>query len=172
MPHTKTAIFAGGCFWCMEQTFETEVAGVVAVLSGYSGGTTPSPTYKNMGDHVEVVQVEYDPAKATYQQLLDVYWRNIDPTDPEGQFADKGHQYKSAIYYADDTEKTLAEASLAKVKAELKGETVYTQILPATPFYAAEEYHQNFYKTNEAHYKSYKYGSGRPQRLKEVWGAK
>jgi len=169
---TETAIFAGGCFWCMEKPFE-ELQGVQSVTSGYTGGTTTNPTYEDYvaGGHIEVVQIVYDPARISYDRLLDVYWHQVDPTDPNGQFVDRGHAYTTAIFYTTPEQKGLAERS----KAELEARGVYdkpivTPIRPAEPFYAAEEYHQDYYKMNPIRYHYYRSNSGRDAFLDEVWG--
>jgi peptide-methionine (S)-S-oxide reductase len=168
----EKAVFAGGCFWCMEEAYEA-VEGVSAVVSGYEGGTVDNPTYEQVSGgetgHYEVVEVEYDPDVVTYEQLLDVFWKNVDPYDDRGQFCDKGSQYLSAVFYGNDEERQLAEASRAKIAAD-SGQSVVTEILPDTRFYPAEEYHQDFYRTNEARYKYYKFACGRAQRLEEIWG--
>jgi peptide-methionine (S)-S-oxide reductase len=167
-----TAVFAGGCFWCMEEAFD-EVPGVSATISGYTGGSKENPTYQEVSSgstgHYEVVQVEYDPAQVTYGELLETFWRNVDPLDERGQFCDKGSQYLSAIFVANDQERQLAEATKAKV-AEQLDMPIATQVLAAQTFYPAEDYHQDFYKTNAARYKFYKFGCGRAQRLEEIWG--
>ena len=168
-----TAIFAGGCFWCMESDFE-KLPGVTDVVSGFTGGTLKNPTYN--GDHTghyESVLVTYDPNKVSYQGLLDYYWVNIDPFDDKGQFCDKGHAYMAAIFVATDQERKLAEQSKAKVAAEFPGKTIATQILPATTFYPIkgdESYHQDYYKKNPVRYNFYRYTCGRDARLKEIWG--
>jgi len=168
----EKAIFAGGCFWCMEEAYE-KVPGVLSVVSGYSGGEVDNPTYQQVSSggtgHFEVVEVEYDPDAVSYKQLLDIFWHNIDPLDARGQFCDKGSQYLSAVFVANDAEKQLAEASKAEVEQQL-GEKAATPILPETTFYLAEDYHQNYYETNSARYHFYKFGCGRPQRLEELWG--
>jgi peptide-methionine (S)-S-oxide reductase len=172
---TAQAIFAGGCFWCMEPPFD-KTDGVISTTSGYSGGEKADPTYEQVSEggtgHYEVVRIEYDPAKVTYRQLLDVFWRNVDPYDAEGQFCDKGDQYRAAIFYADDAEKKQAEDSRAELIASgrLK-EPIATQIIPAKPFYAAEDYHQDYYEKNPLKYKFYRYGCGRDARLEVLWGA-
>lgn len=171
---TATAIFAGGCFWCMEPPYD-KLEGVKSTISGYIGGHKKNPSYRQVtrGDtgHYEAVKIEYDPAKVSYDTLLDVFWRNIDPLDDRGQFCDKGSQYLSAVFYVDDTQKRLAEASRAALQksAKLKGDIV-TEILPAGEFYAAEDYHQNYYKKNPIRYKFYRSGCGRDARLDELWG--
>ncbi len=168
MSKTEKAIFAGGCFWCMESEFEHQ-KGVFAVTSGYTGGTSTNPTYENHKGHVEAVEVEYDPAQVGYEQLLVIYWSNVDPLDAGGQFFDRGDSYKTAIFVKNDTEKKLAEASKEKVEKKL-GQKVAVEIKPATPFYRAEEYHQDYYKKDPDHYNAYKKGSRREETLKRIWG--
>jgi peptide-methionine (S)-S-oxide reductase len=163
-----TAIFAGGCFWCMEGAFD-EVDGVTETVSGYAGGTKPNPTYGDHEGYVEALRVRYDPAKVSYAKLLDHYWHNIDPFDAEGQFCDKGPAYRSVIFVGDDAEKALAEKTKAEVAARFK-DKVATEIQPATTFTAAEDYHQNYHNTNRVAYKFYKWNCGRAQRLAEIWG--
>ena len=168
-------IFAGGCFWCMEPPFE-KLDGVSAVVSGYSGGTQKNPTYSEVfagsTDHLEVVQVSYDPAKTSYEDLLEVFWRQIDPTDAGGQFADRGNQYKTAIFFNDAQQRELAEQSRDQLAESGKfSKPIATKILPAGEFYPAEEYHQDFYKKNSAHYNRYKKGSGRVDYLEQTWGS-
>lgn len=168
----ETAILAGGCFWCMEPQFE-KMPGVKEVISGYTGGRTKNPTYEDYasGGHVEVVEIIYDPAKVTYPQLLDVFWRQIDPTDIGGQFVDRGPQYRSAIYYLNDRQKAQAEKSregLARSGRFKK--PIVTEITKATTFYRAEEYHQDYHKKNPLRYKYYRYNAGRDQFLDKVWG--
>lgn len=168
----STATFAGGCFWCMEADLE-KVPGVAEVISGYTGGQGDHPTYDDYArkGHVEAVEVVYDPKKVSYQQLLDVFWRHIDPTDPGGQFVDRGPQYRSAIFYHDAEQKRLAEES--KQELEKSGrfqKPIVTEILPFTKFYRAEDYHQNYYKTHATKYKFYRWNSGRDRFLKKVWG--
>ncbi len=168
------ALFAGGCFWCMEEAFE-QVEGVVAVTSGYTGGQTVRPTYEEVSagstGHAETVEVRYDPAKVSYAKLLEVFWHNIDPTTPDRQFCDRGSQYRSAIFYLDETQRRLAEESKRALERDkpFRGPIV-TQIVAATPFYPAEEDHQDFYKKNPVRYKLYKFHCGRAQRLAELWG--
>ena len=171
--HTR-ATFAGGCFWCMEPPFEN-LEGVAEVVSGYSGGPEENPTYQEVSagttGHREVVQVVYDPARVSYEELLDVFWRQIDPTDPGGQFADRGNQYETAIYYYDDEQKRLAERSRDELAASGRfDKPIVTEILPAGPFYPAEDYHQDYYKKNPTHYKRYRKGSGREGYLERTWG--
>jgi peptide-methionine (S)-S-oxide reductase len=168
----KSAVFAGGCFWCVEEAFDN-VPGVTATTSGYTGGSIENPTYEQVSSggtgHFEVVKVDYDDAKVSYEALLDVFWKNVDPFDARGQFCDKGSQYLSAVFVAGDAEKALAEASKTDVAAKFN-EPIATPILPAATFYPAEGYHQNFHVTNAARYKFYKFGCGRAQRLQEIWG--
>jgi len=169
-----TAVFAGGCFWCEETAFEG-VPGVIAAISGYTGGQVPNPTYEQVSSgvtgHAESVQVIYDPSKITYEKLLDIFWHNVDPFQANGQFCDHGNQYRSAIFYKDEAQRKAAEASKARLEEEprFKGKIV-TQIVPASTFYQAEEYHQDFYKKNPVRYHSYRTGCGRDARLKEIWG--
>jgi peptide-methionine (S)-S-oxide reductase len=169
------AIFAGGCFWCMESDFE-KLEGVTDVISGFTGGKLENPTYG--GDHTghyEAVEVTYDPNKVTYQGLLDHYWVNIDPFDNRGQFCDKGFSYLSAIFVADEKEKELAESSKQRVIAQFPGKKVVTPILSTTTFYPIkgdESYHQDYYKNNSVRYKLYRWNCGRDQRLKDIWGDK
>lgn len=170
----KTATFAGGCFWCMESDFE-KVEGVLTVVSGYTGGDKENPTYEEVSSggtgHLEAVQVHYDPKKISYADLLDVFWRHMDPTDPGGQFVDRGSQYQTAIFYHDETQRQEAEAS--KEALERLGrfsKPVVTKILPLRIFYPAEEYHQGYYKKSPMHYKVYRMGSGRDQFISKNWG--
>lgn len=165
-----TAVFAGGCFWCMESDFQDR-AGVVDVISGFTGGKLKNPTYE--GDHSghwEAVQITYDPDTVSYQQLLDVYWHNIDPLDGGGQFCDRGHSYLSAVFVADEEQAKLAQASRAQVVEKFKGKAVATEILPAGTFWPVEEYHQDYYLKNPLRYKYYRWNCGRDQRLEELWG--
>jgi len=169
-----TAVFAGGCFWCLETAFEG-VPGVSAAVSGYCGGKVDNPSYEQVSSgrtgHAESVQVSFDPAQISYERLLDIFWHNIDPLTPDAQFCDHGTQYRSAIFYADDTQKTAALASRAAIEksGRLHG-AIVTQIVTAGPFYTAEDYHQDFYKKNPLRYKLYRSGCGRDARLKELWG--
>jgi peptide methionine sulfoxide reductase msrA/msrB len=170
---SATAIFAGGCFWCMVHPFE-ELPGVSKVISGYTDGRTRNPTYENYaaGGHVEVVEVVYDPAKVSYTKLLDVFWRQIDPTDPGGQFVDRGPQYRSAIFYLDDEQKMLAEKSKEELARSGRfDKPIVTEIKKASTFWPAEEYHQDFYKKNKLKYEFYRWNCGRDQRVKQIWGA-
>ncbi|MDH5546159.1 MAG: peptide-methionine (S)-S-oxide reductase MsrA [Gammaproteobacteria bacterium] len=170
-----TAVFAGGCFWCMESDFE-KVDGVSDVISGFTGGTIPNPTYNgNHQGHYEAVKVTYDPNKVSYQQLLDYYWVHIDPFDDRGQFCDKGHSYLSAVFVANAEERKLAEASKQKVAARFPDQRVVTPILDASTFYpikGEESYHQDYYKNNSVRYNYYRWACGRDQRLEQIWGAK
>jgi peptide-methionine (S)-S-oxide reductase len=173
-PATATATFAGGCFWCMEPPFE-KLDGVISVTSGYSGGSEKDPTYEQVSSgttgHAESVQVVYDPAKISYEKLLEVYWHNTDPTTPDRQFCDSGHQYRPAIFYRDATQKRLAEESKKTIeKTKRFKDPIVTQIVPFTAFYPAEEYHQHFSHKNPVRYLSYRTGCGRDRRLKELWG--
>jgi peptide methionine sulfoxide reductase msrA/msrB len=170
----KTATFAGGCFWCVEADFE-KVDGVIEVISGYTGGHKDNPTYEEVSaggtGHVEAVQVLYDPQKVSYKALLDFFWRHVDPTDPGGQFVDRGPQYRSVIFYHDDEQRRLAEES--KKELEQSGrfdKPIVTEIVKFTKFYRAEDYHQDYYKTHSVRYKFYRWNSGRDQFLKTVWG--
>lgn len=168
------AYFAGGCFWCMEEAFE-KVDGVIAIVSGYMGGTVADPTYEQVSagqtGHAESVEVSYDPVKVSYQKLLDAFWRNVDPVTPNAQFCDHGNQYRSAIFYGTDDEKRLAEASKAAIEQSRRfKEPIVTQMVKASTFYPAEEYHQDFYKKNPIRYKYYKFSCGRAQRLEALWG--
>jgi peptide-methionine (S)-S-oxide reductase len=168
------ATFAGGCFWCMEEALD-KVDGVVSTTSGYTGGRQKDPTYEDVSagetGHAEAVEILYDPAKVGYAKILDTFWRNIDPTTPDRQFCDRGNQYRSAIFYHDETQKRLAEDSKkALAKSKPFKELIVTEIVPAAAFYPAEEYHQNFYEKNPIRYRLYKYNCGRAQRLAELWG--
>jgi len=170
-----TAIFAGGCFWCMEAPFE-KLPGVLRVESGYTGGTLANPTYYQVGSgrtgHTEAVRVVYDPERIRYRDLLEVFWRNFDPTDPNGQFADRGSQYRSAIFYLTEAQRREAEASRARLAASGRFKRrIVTPIEPAKPFYRAEAYHQDYYKKNARHYKAYRKGSGRAGFIERTWGA-
>ena len=174
-PHnTKEAYFAGGCFWCTEADFE-KVKGVIDAISGYTGGHVANPTYEQVSEggtgHVEAVKVIYDPTKVSYEQLLQYFWMHIDPTDAGGQFVDRGPQYRSVIFYSDEQEHRLAEASKKKLAESGRfDKPIVTEILPLGPFYPAEEYHQDYYKKNPIRYHYYRYRSGRDQYLKKVWG--
>ncbi len=168
------AYFAGGCFWCMEEVFE-KVEGVLSATSGYMGGAVSNPTYEEVSagrtGHTESVEVVYDPAKVSYQKLLDAFWRNVDPITPNAQFCDHGNQYRSAIFFRTDEEKRASDSSKQAIEQSRRfKEPIVTQIVMAPQFYPAEEYHQDFYKKNPIRYKLYKYNCGRAQRLEELWG--
>ena len=168
------ATFAGGCFWCTQADFE-KLPGAVKVISGYAGGHKENPTYEEVSSgttgHVEAVQVYYDPAKVTYENLLDYFWKHIDPTDPGGQFVDRGFQYRSVIFYHDEEQKRLAEKSKEALgKSGKFSKPIVTEIVKFTNFYEAEAYHQDYYKKNPLRYKFYRYNSGRDRFLKKVWG--
>ncbi len=170
----QTATFAGGCFWCVEADFE-KIDGVVEAISGYTGGHKENPKYEEvsagMTGHVEAVQVIYDPGKLSYKELLDYFFRHVDPTDAGGQFVDRGEQYRSAIFYHDEEQKRMAEESRKEVeKSGYLNKPVVTEILKFTKFYKAEDYHQNYYKNNLTKYKYYRWNSGRDQFIKKVWG--
>ena len=170
---SATAIFAGGCFWCMEQPFDV-LPGVTETTSGYTGGTVEDPTYTQVSNgntgHVEAMQVTYDPSQVSYDKLLDTFWHNIDPLDNQGQFCDKGSQYRSAIFYDTPGQEELATESKAAFADKFE-QPIATDILPASEFYPAEDYHQNYYQTRPVRYKVYRFGCGRDQRLSDVWGA-
>ena len=165
---TAKAYFAGGCFWCMEEAFE-KVDGVITVVSGYMGGTVANPTYEQVSDgrtgHAESIEVMYDPTKVTYQKLLDSFWRNIDPVMPNAQFCDHGNQYRAVVFYTTDEEKRLSEESKSKIEQSKRlSAPIVTQLVQASTFYPADDYHQDYYKKNPLRYKSYKYSCGRAQR--------
>jgi peptide-methionine (S)-S-oxide reductase len=166
------ATFAGGCFWCMEPPFEA-LPGVVSVTSGYTGGSKASPSYEEVSEggtgHAESVEIVYDPARVSFEKLLDVFWHNVDPTVADRQFCDVGSQYRTAIFVHGAEQRKAAEASLAEVQRKL-GAPVKTQIVDAGPFYRAEDYHQDYYKKNPLRYRYYRSGCGRDARLREVWG--
>ncbi len=168
------ATFAGGCFWCMEHPFD-ELDGVVSTTSGYTGGHTVDPTYPEVSaggtGHTEAVQIEYDPTKVTYEELLNVYWRNVDPTTPDAQFCDHGNQYRPEIFYHTEEQKQLAEASRTHIeKTKTFPEPIVIEITQGTTFYPAEDFHQNYYQTNPLRYKFYRLACGRDSRLAELWG--
>jgi peptide-methionine (S)-S-oxide reductase len=164
------ALFAGGCFWCMEAAFQGR-EGVTDVVSGFTGGSLPNPTYSgNHSGHFEAVEVTYDPALVSYQQLLDLYWVNVDPLDNNGQFCDKGASYRSAIFPDGDSQQQLAEASLAQVRKRFAPNEVYTEIHPAGKFWPVEEPHQDYYLKNPVRYNFYRWNCGRDQRLEQLWG--
>ena len=173
-PNLETAIFAGGCFWCMEGPFE-KLDGVKSVISGYTGGQKTNPTYREVSagltEHTEAVEVKYDPKKVSYEKLLYVFWRSINPTQANGQFADRGKQYRTGIFYKDKEQKQLAVASKKELEESKKfSKPIVTEITAASDFYPAEEYHQDYYKKNPGHYKAYRKGSGREGFLKKTWG--
>lgn len=172
-PTKRVATFAGGCFWCVESDFE-KVEGVIEGISGYTGGHVSNPTYQQVSaggtGHVEAVQVVYDPSKISYTQLLDVFWRHVDPTDTGGQFVDRGTQYRTVIFYHDDEQKRLAEQSKATLEQSgIFDKPIATEIIKLGTFYPAEDYHQDYYKTHPLRYKFYRYRSGRDQFLGKVW---
>ncbi len=173
-PAIEKATFAGGCFWCMEGPF-ANLPGVVSVTSGYMGGQKKNPTYEEVSSgstgHAESVQIVYDPKKISYSDLLKVFWHNVDPTTPNRQFCDAGSQYRSAIFFHGETQKRLAEESKRAIEASRKlPGPIVTQIVPASEWTSAEEYHQHFYKKNPVRYHEYRSGCGRDARLKELWG--
>jgi peptide-methionine (S)-S-oxide reductase len=168
------AYFAGGCFWCMEEAFE-KVEGVLSATSGYMGGTVADPSYEAVSagrtGHAESVEVVYNPAKVSYQKLLDAFWHNVDPVTPNAQFCDHGSQYRSAIFFQTDEEKRASDASKQAIEQSKRfNEPIVTQIVMASQFYPAEEYHQDYYKKNPVRYKFYKYNCGRAKRLEALWG--
>ena len=174
--NTAIATFAGGCFWCMEGPFD-KLAGVISTTSGYTGGHTKNPTYNQTSSgktgHAEAVQIVYDPVQVSYEKLLDVFWHNIDPTTPDQQFCDHGNQYRSEIFYHDAEQKQQADASKALLeKNKPFKKPIVTQISKASVFYAAEDYHQDYYKKNPIRYKYYRHGCGRDKRLEQLWGNK
>jgi peptide-methionine (S)-S-oxide reductase len=172
---TAKAIFAGGCFWCVEADFD-KVPGVISTTSGYINGKVKNPSYKQVSaggtGHAEAVEIVYDPAKVTFAKLLDVFWRNIDPLVKDRQFCDSGDMYRTGIFYLDEEQKKLAEETKQKVAAKFAPRTVYTEISKADTFYPAEDYHQDYYKKNEARYNFYRWNCGRDQRLEQLWGKK
>ena len=175
-PPAKSAVatFAGGCFWCVEADFD-KVDGVISTTSGYTGGSVANPTYQQVSaggtGHTEAVKVAYDPAKVSYEKLLDVFWHNHDPLAKNAQFCDHGEQYRAGIFYHDEDQRRLAEASRQAVQKRFK-EPVQTEISPAGAFYVAEDYHQDFYQKNPVRYKFYRYNCGRDKRLEQLWGKK
>ena len=173
-PQTATATFAGGCFWCMEPPFDA-LPGVISTTSGYTGGSIKNPSYAQVSaggtGHAEAIEVLYDPTLVSYEKLLEVYWRNIDPLTPNRQFCDVGSQYRPAIFYHNETQKELAEASKATLeRSGTFAVPIAVEIVAASQFWPAEEYHQNYYLKNPIRYKFYRYGCGRDQRLEELWG--
>ena len=175
-PRTETATFAMGCFWCGETQFET-LPGVKSVVSGYAGGPEQRPTYEQVSagatGHYEAIQITFDPAVTSYAKLLDLFWRGIDPTQADGQFCDRGRQYRSAVFANDATQKKLAEDSRRAIEAsKVLKQPIVTEILPAAKFWPAEDYHQDFWKKDPERYRSYRQGCGRDRRLAELWGEK
>ena len=171
---TAKATFASGCFWCMEPPYD-KLDGVLSTTSGYIGGKKKNPTYEEVSSgttgHTEAVQITYDPTKITYEKLLEVFWPNIDPLTANAQFCDHGSQYRSGIFFHDEKQKELAEASKRRVQSKFK-QPIVTEVTAASEFYPAEDYHQDYYTKNPIRYKIYRYGCGRDQRLKELWGEK
>ena len=170
---TRTAVFAGGCFWCIQPAFD-KTPGVIKTVVGYCGGTEPNPTYKLVTSektkYRESIEVTYDPTKISYEQLLDIYWRQIDPTQSDGQFTDIGPSYRAAIFYGNDEEKKIAEASKQKLASSAKfDKAIVTEIIPAMKFWPAEEYHQKYYRTNPDHFEAFEKGSGRESFQKKTW---
>jgi peptide-methionine (S)-S-oxide reductase len=171
---TETATFAGGCFWCMQPPFEN-LPGVISTTVGYTGGHTKNPTYEEVsaGDtgHAESVEIVFDPTRIRYDQLLDVFWHNVDPLTPEAQFCDQGHQYRSVIFYHGEEQRRLAEESKQRLEASKSFDRpIVTEIVAASAFYPAEEYHQKYHEKNPARYAFYRWNCGRDQRLKALWG--
>ena len=168
---TARAIFAGGCFWCMQPPFD-KTEGVIKTTVGYTGGKLKNPTYEQVSHeetgHYEAIEVIYDPKKISYDKIVDIFWKNVDPLDDKGQFCDKGNSYLSAIFYLDDVQKNFAQTSLKKVKERFKSD-IATKVLPAATFWPAEEYHQSYYKKNPIRYAYYRRACGRDSRLKELW---
>jgi peptide-methionine (S)-S-oxide reductase len=173
-PQTARATFAGGCFWCVEADFD-KVTGVLSTTSGYIGGRTANPTYEEVSrggtGHAEVVEIVFDPAKVGFEKLLDVFWHNIDPLAKNRQFCDHGDQYRSAVFYHDDKQRSLAQASKTALQARFE-QPIQTEITAAGPFYKAEDYHQDYYLKNPIRYKFYRFNCGRDARLDELWGRK
>ena len=172
----EKATFAGGCFWCMEPPFD-KLDGVISTTSGYTGGTEKDPTYEQVSagktGHLEAIEVTYDPAKVSYAQLLDVFWKNVDPTQHNGQFVDIGSQYRTAIFYHNEEQRRQALESRNRLQESRKfGKPIVTEIRPALEFYSAEDYHQDYYIKNPIRYKYYRWGSGRDRFLEETWGKK
>jgi peptide methionine sulfoxide reductase msrA/msrB len=174
MEETEMATFAGGCFWCMEAVFDG-VDGVIKVISGYTGGGTENPTYEAVSGgrtgHYEAIQIAFDPSKITYRELLEIFWRNIDPTDATGQFADKGSQYGTAIFYHSEEQRSMAQESKEKLaRSGVFDRHIVTEIIPFSRFYPAEKHHQEYHKRCPIRYQAYKHGSGRVVFLKGKWG--
>jgi len=172
--HTKIAALAGGCFWCIQPAFD-KAPGVIKTLVGYCGGTEPNPTYELVGSektkYRESIEITYDPAKISFDQLLDIYWKEIDPTQADGQFTDIGPSYRAAIFYGSDEERKIAEASKEKLASSRKfDKPIVTEILPAMKFYPAEAYHQKYYQQSPTHFEAFEHGSGRTSFQKKTWG--
>jgi peptide methionine sulfoxide reductase msrA/msrB len=172
--NTRTAVLAGGCFWCIQPAFD-KAAGVIKTVVGYCGGTEPNPTYQLVGSektkYRESIEITYDPAKISFDQLLDIYWKEIDPTQADGQFTDIGPSYRAAIFYGSDEERKIAEASKEKLASSRKfDKPIVTEILPAMKFYPAEAYHQKYYQQNPTHFEAFEHGSGRTSFQKQTWG--
>jgi peptide methionine sulfoxide reductase msrA/msrB len=168
------ATFAGGCFWCMEPVYK-KLSGVIKVVSGYTGGTTINPTYEEVSSgttgHYEAIQISFDPSKVSYIDLLDIFWHQIDPTDPNGQFVDRGTQYQTAVFYYNPEQKKIAEESILALNESKKyPKPIVTKVIPATVFYPAEEYHQDFYNKSPLQYQTYRYHSGRDEFIEKIWG--
>lgn len=167
------AVFAGGCFWCMEPPFD-KLEGVISTTSGYIGGTVPNPSYAQVSSgrtgHTEAVEVVYDPDQVSYEQLLDIFWRNIDPLDAGGQFCDRGSQYRSAVFVGTEPERQQAEASRARIQTRFD-QSIATEVVDDSPFYPAEDYHQDYYLKNPIRYQLYRFGCGRDARLNALWGS-
>ena len=174
-PAVQTAIFAGGCFWCIEADFE-KLPGVLKVESGYTAGRTPNPTYNQVSaggtGHTEAVRVEFDASKVSYEKLVDYFWRHIDPTVKDAQFCDVGTQYRSGIYYQGEEQKRIAEASKTALEKSGRFKNIHTELATASAFYLAEEYHQDYYKKNPIRYNYYRKGCGRDARVAELWGTR
>jgi methionine-S-sulfoxide reductase len=173
---TKTAVFAGGCFWCIQPAFD-KASGVLKTIVGYCGGTEPNPTYELVGSektkYRESIEIMYDPSKISYDQLLDIYWKQIDPTQSDGQFTDIGPSYRAAIFYGSDGEKKIAEESKQKLAGSGKfKKPIVTEILPVMKFWPAEDYHQKYYRQNPEHFEAFEHGSGRVSFQKKNWGEK
>lgn len=172
----EKATFAGGCFWCMQPVFD-KLPGVVSTVVGYTGGVKENPSYEEVATgqtgHAEAIEVTYDPSRISYRKIVDIFFRSIDPTDREGQFADRGQQYRTAIFYHDENQKKEAEAAKKRLARSGRfSEPIVTEIVPASKFYPAEEYHQKYYLKNTGHYSLYKVGSGRESFLEKIWKAK
>src|SRR5436190_1197001 len=176
LPQSRTAVFAGGCFWCIQPAFD-KAPGVIKTVVGYSGGSEPNPSYElvtsEKTQYRESIEIVYDPAKISYEQLLDIYWKQIDPTQADGQFTDIGPSYRAAIFYGSDEEKKIAEASKQKLASSGKfKKPIVTEILPTMKFYSAKDYHQKYYQQNPEHFEAFEHGSGRVSFQKKNWGDK